>query len=57
MSKLLSIRQTAEVLAMSEVSVRRMVRDGRLEHIRIGRALRVTLTSIEKIIKHTQVGQ
>jgi len=57
MSKLLSIRQAAEVLAMSEVSVRRMVRDGQLEHLRIGRALRVPLASIEKIIKQTQVGQ
>ena len=39
---------------MSEVSVRRMVKDGRLEHIRIGRALRVPLISIEKIIKQTR---
>jgi excisionase family DNA binding protein len=58
MSKLLSIRQCADVLSVSEISVRRMIKDGRLQHVRLGRSLRVPLDSVEQIVKaNTVTGQ
>lgn len=41
---LLSVAEAARALDISEVTVRRMVREGALAHVRIGRSLKIDLT-------------
>ncbi len=49
--KLLSISQAAHQLAVSEVSVRRWIRNGTLKHVRLARCLRVLQDDVNRVIK------
>lgn len=40
-AQLISVREAARLLSMSERFVRDAIRDGRLAHVRVGRAVRV----------------
>ena len=42
--KLLGVGDAANALGVSTVTVRRMIRNGRLAHVRIGRSVKVDLT-------------
>jgi excisionase family DNA binding protein len=43
----ITIADAATYLSMSEVSIRRAIRNGNLPHIRLGRALRVSLADLD----------
>lgn len=47
---LLSIEDTAQYLGLSAVTVRRMIRDGRLTAVRLGAAIRVRRSAIEQLL-------
>lgn len=46
------IAAVAEVLDISPSSVRRLIRDGQLEAIRIGASVRVSATSLERLLSN-----
>lgn len=50
MEDLLTIEQTAEYLQVSVSTVRRMVRDGRLRSVSLGRLRRVPKPALEEFI-------
>lgn len=45
---LVGVSDAARSLSVSEVTVRRMIRQGKLAHVRIGRAVRVNLATAPK---------
>jgi len=56
--KLLSIAETAECLSVSAMSIRRWIKSGKLQHVRLGRSVRVPLASVDQLVKqNTQDGQ
>lgn len=50
MEKLLTVDQAAERMNLSPWTIRRWIQDKRLDVVRLGRALRVPMESIEKKI-------
>ena len=48
--KVLTVPEVAEMLAVSEITVWRMVRDGRVKSIKIGASRRILAESVEAII-------
>ena len=50
MEDLLTIEQTAEYLQVSVSTVRRMVRDGRLRSVSLGRLRRVPRSALKELI-------
>ena len=50
MTTLLSVKDTAKTLSCSEVTVRRMVDDGRLPSVRVNRSLRIPQDAVEALI-------
>ncbi len=55
--KLLTIKETAERLSASEVSVRRWIKAGKLAHVRIERNIRISEQAISDYIsKRTRIG-
>jgi excisionase family DNA binding protein len=56
--KLLSTREAAAQLCISEISIRRMVKDGRLPHVRLGKSVRIQQEVLDKLVRSSkQVGQ
>ncbi len=56
--KLLTVAQVAEHLSVSQISVRRWIASGKLQHVRLNRSVRVPLDSVEQIVKaNTARGQ
>ena len=49
--RLYSVTETAEILNVSEKTVRRMIEDGRLRHVTIGRLIRITPADFEDFIR------
>ena len=47
MKELLTVREVAELLQLHEVTIRRYIRDGKLESVRIGRNVRVPRAALE----------
>ena len=47
--ELLTIQETADILKVSPVTVRRFIRSRRLPAVRVGRALRVKREDVEKL--------
>lgn len=45
-----SVRDTALLLSISQKTVRRMLADGRLDHVRIGRRVVVTAASVAVLL-------
>jgi excisionase family DNA binding protein len=56
--KLLSLEEAATQLSVSTMSVRRWIKDGTLQHVRLGRCLRVVADDVNRVIKsRVMVGQ
>jgi len=56
--KLLSLEEAASQLSVSTMSVRRWIKSGVLQHVRLGRCLRVVADDVDKVIRaRVQVGQ
>jgi excisionase family DNA binding protein len=51
----LSISQAAEVLNISEISIRRLVKDGRIQHRRIGDRILFTEADIDAFLESVKV--
>ena len=49
--KLMSIAETAKCLSVSTMSVRRWIKSGKLQHVRLGRSVRVPSTSVDQFVK------
>ena len=47
--ELLTIQETADILRVSQVTVRRFIKSRRLPAVRVGRALRVKREDVEKL--------
>jgi len=47
---LLTVRETAEILRVSEITVRRHIASGTLQAVRIGRSVRVTQDSLDRVL-------
>ncbi len=54
MSDLLSIQEVAEITGLHEITIRRYVRSGELEAVRIGRRIRVRRAALDKLLKPLQ---
>ena len=50
-TRCLRIAAVAEILDLSVSSVRRLIRDGRLDAVRIGASVRVTESSLDALLK------
>ena len=49
---LLTVRQVAAYLQVSERSVRRMIRDGKLKVVRLGRCVRVSGGAVSALLEN-----
>jgi len=47
---LLTIEQTAELLNLSRTSIYRLINDGRLPIVKIGRSVRIRRSTVEEIV-------
>lgn len=54
MSDMLSIQEIAELTGLHEVTIRRYVRSGKLEAVRIGRRIRVRRAALDRLLKAVQ---
>ena len=54
MSDLLSIQEVAEITGLHEITIRRYVRAGELEAVRIGRRIRVRRAALDTLLKPLQ---
>lgn len=54
MSDLLSIQEVAGITGLHEITIRRYVRSGELEAVRIGRRIRVRRAALDKLLKPLQ---
>ncbi len=55
MPLLLKVNEAAARLAISPSMLRKIVREGRLGHVRVGRALRITEGALDKFVAGHQV--
>ncbi|MGI6102303.1 MAG: helix-turn-helix domain-containing protein [Bacillota bacterium] len=51
MEELLTVQEVAEYLRVSDLTVRRMLKDGRLQGVNIGREWRIPKGELEAFIK------
>ena len=51
MAELLSIQEVAQITGLHEITIRRYVRSGELEAVRIGRRIRVQREAVDKLMK------
>jgi excisionase family DNA binding protein len=51
MAELLSIQEVAQITGLHEITIRRYVRSGALEAVRIGRRIRVRREAVDKLMK------
>jgi len=52
------VRQAALQLSVSEITVERLITEGRLAYVRLNRSVRVPQDAVDKLVKRsTQVGQ
>jgi excisionase family DNA binding protein len=54
MSELLSIQEVADLTGLHEITIRRYIRSGELEAVRIGRRIRVRRTALDYLLKPMQ---
>ena len=50
---LMTVREAAAALRLSEITIRRMIARGELRATRIGRAVRVHSEELEALVEHT----
>jgi excisionase family DNA binding protein len=48
--ELLTVQETADLLKVSTVTVRRFIADGRLPAVKVGRAVRVEKADVERVV-------
>ena len=53
--KHLTVKHVAEQLEMSERHVRRLLADGELTYVKVGRLVRIPESALEKFLKEHQV--
>jgi excisionase family DNA binding protein len=51
----LSIEEVAEITGMKSVTWRRWIADRRIEHVRLGRAIRIPRSALEKFLEQSTV--
>jgi excisionase family DNA binding protein len=51
MAELLSIQEVAQITGLHEITIRRYVRSGELEAVRIGRRIRVQREAVDRLMK------
>ena len=51
MAELLSIQEVAQITGLHEITIRRYVRSGELEAVRIGRQIRVRREAVDRLMK------
>jgi excisionase family DNA binding protein len=56
MAELLSIQEVAQITGLHEITIRRYVRSGELEAVRIGRRIRVRREAVEGLMKPMHPG-
>jgi excisionase family DNA binding protein len=56
MAELLSIQEVAQITGLHEITIRRYVRSGELEAVRIGRRIRVRREALDKLLKPLHPG-
>ena len=49
MKKFLRIEEAADVLSVSPKTIRKWVQDRKIESVKVGRAVRISMTEIDKI--------
>lgn len=54
MSELLTVQEVAELTRLHEMTIRRYIREGKLEAIRIGRRIRVPRQAVERLMERAQ---
>lgn len=54
MSDMLSIQEVAEITGLHEITIRRYIRSGELEAVRIGRRIRVRRAALDNLLKPLQ---
>ena len=57
MEELLTVQEVAEYLRVSDLTVRRMLKDGRLQGVNIGRVWRIPKGELETFIKQGGVSK
>lgn len=50
-SELLSVKETAELLKTSKVQVRKMIRNGELSAVKVGREYRIPLVCLKEYVE------
>jgi len=55
MDALLSVREVADALGVHPETIRRLIHDGRLDAIRIGRVLRVRRAELDRFLESQRV--
>jgi len=53
--ELLTVEETAAMLRVSQVTVRRFIADGRLPAVKVGRAIRVEKAEVERVARPAAV--
>lgn len=51
MAELLSIQKVAQITGLHEITIRRYIRSGKLEAVRVGRRIRVRREALDKLLK------
>lgn len=47
-----SINQTAQALGLSAITIRRMIYDGRINAVKVGKSWRISSGEVDKIVKN-----
>ena len=55
MDALLSVREVADALGVHPETIRRLIHDGRLDAIRIGRVLRIRRAELDRFLESQRV--
>ena len=55
MDALLSVREVADALGVHPETIRRLIHDGRLDAIRVGRVLRIDRAELDRFIASQRV--
>jgi excisionase family DNA binding protein len=54
--QLLTVKQAAQTLAVSQKLIRRLLRDGQLQGVRVGGAVRVTESGLHDYVERNRTG-
>lgn len=54
LNKLYSVQEVAEKLNLSEQTIRKLIKKGEIQSIRLGKNIRITTSELHRIIENTQ---